>query len=175
MNAGQWRVTYISYILHIVSGRLKTKRKRWVEHVRRMGMQMRSTQHRGRNVSHHSIMKHTDIPQLRVKWIIKNMEQKCNNIANRNQIGNGHHKTNLMLIVFNRWELVKSNHQTGWSRFDLRQRQRISPLTSCVQTVSGAHPASCPMGNGGSFPGDKSRPGRDADHSPPSSAEVVTE
>jgi hypothetical protein len=35
-----------------------------------------------------------------------------------------------------------------------------------------ARPASCPMGTGGSFPGGKARPGRDADHSPPSSAEV---
>jgi hypothetical protein len=40
----------------------------------------------------------------------------------------------------------------------------------CVQTGSGAHPASCKMGTG-----DKARPGRDADHSPPSSAEVVNE
>jgi hypothetical protein len=36
----------------------------------------------------------------------------------------------------------------------------------CVQTGSGAHPASYPMGTGGSFPGGKARPGRDADHSP---------
>jgi hypothetical protein len=36
----------------------------------------------------------------------------------------------------------------------------------CVQTGSGAHPASCPMGTGGPFPGTKARPGRDADHSP---------
>jgi hypothetical protein len=43
----------------------------------------------------------------------------------------------------------------------------------CVQTGSGAHPVSCPMGTGGPFPGGKTRPGRDADHSPPSSAEVV--
>jgi hypothetical protein len=42
-----------------------------------------------------------------------------------------------------------------------------------VQTGSGAHPASCPMGTGGPFPGGKARPGRDADHSPPTSAEVV--
>jgi hypothetical protein len=40
----------------------------------------------------------------------------------------------------------------------------------CVQTGSGAHPASYPMGTGG-----KARPGRDADHSPPSSAEVENE
>jgi hypothetical protein len=40
-----------------------------------------------------------------------------------------------------------------------------------VQNGSGAHPASYPMGIRGSFPGVK-RPGREADHSPPSSAEV---
>jgi hypothetical protein len=45
----------------------------------------------------------------------------------------------------------------------------------CVQTGSGAHPASCPMGTEGPFPGGKERPGRDADHSPLSSAEVVNE
>jgi hypothetical protein len=45
----------------------------------------------------------------------------------------------------------------------------------CVQTGSGTHPASCPMGTGGPFPGGKARPGRDVDHSPPSSAEVVNE
>jgi hypothetical protein len=45
----------------------------------------------------------------------------------------------------------------------------------CVQTGSGAHPASSTMGTGGPFPGGKARPGRDADHSPPSSAEVVNE
>jgi hypothetical protein len=44
--------------------------------------------------------------------------------------------------------------------------------TFCVQTGSGAHPASYTMGTGGSFPGGKALPGRDADHSPPSSAEV---
>jgi hypothetical protein len=45
----------------------------------------------------------------------------------------------------------------------------------CVQTGSGAHPASCIMGTGGPFPGGKVQPGHDADHSPPSSAEVVNE
>jgi hypothetical protein len=39
------------------------------------------------------------------------------------------------------------------------------------QTGSGAHPASCTVGTGGPFPGAKARPERDADHSPPSSAE----
>jgi hypothetical protein len=45
----------------------------------------------------------------------------------------------------------------------------------CVQTGSGAHPASCTMGTAGPFPGGKARPGRDVDHSPPSRAEVMYE
>jgi hypothetical protein len=45
----------------------------------------------------------------------------------------------------------------------------------CVQTGSGAHPASYSMGTEGPFPGVKARPGCDADHSPPSSAEVKNE
>jgi hypothetical protein len=45
----------------------------------------------------------------------------------------------------------------------------------CFQTGSGAHPASCTTGTGDPFPGSKARPGRDADHSPSSSAEVVNE
>jgi hypothetical protein len=45
----------------------------------------------------------------------------------------------------------------------------------CVQTGFGAHPASCTVGTGGPFPGGKARPGRGADHSPPSSVEVENE
>jgi hypothetical protein len=44
-----------------------------------------------------------------------------------------------------------------------------------VQTGSGAHPASCTKDTGGPFSEGKARPGRDADHSHPSSAEVVNE
>jgi hypothetical protein len=44
-------------------------------------------------------------------------------------------------------------------------------LHHCVQTCSGAHPASYPMGTRGSFPVVK-RPGREADYLPPYSAEV---
>jgi hypothetical protein len=40
-----------------------------------------------------------------------------------------------------------------------------------VQTGSGAHSASYPMGTGGFYPGIK-QPGSEADHSPPTSAEV---
>jgi hypothetical protein len=45
----------------------------------------------------------------------------------------------------------------------------------CVQTGSEAHPAFCTMGTGVLSPGVIARRGRDADHSPPSSAEVVNE
>jgi hypothetical protein len=44
-------------------------------------------------------------------------------------------------------------------------------LSHRVQNGSGAHPASYPMGTRGSFPRVK-QPGREADHSPPSSAKV---
>jgi len=43
-----------------------------------------------------------------------------------------------------------------------------------VQTGPGAHPASCKMDTG-SFPRDKLRPERAADHSPHSSAAVMEE
>jgi hypothetical protein len=57
--------------------------------------------------------------------------------------------------------------------FDSRRGLGIFLFTtaSTVQNGSGAHPASYLMGTRGSFPGVK-RPGREADHSPPSIAEV---
>jgi hypothetical protein len=45
----------------------------------------------------------------------------------------------------------------------------------CVQSSSGAHPASYSMGTGGPFPRGKAWLGRDANHSPPSSAKVKYE
>jgi hypothetical protein len=47
-------------------------------------------------------------------------------------------------------------------------RQKDFSSSLCVQT----HPASCPVVTGGPYPGAKAQPGRDADHSLPSSAEV---
>jgi hypothetical protein len=70
--------------------------------------------------------------------------------------------------------IVSGYGLAGRSRFDSRQRQRIFPV-ACVQTGSWAHPYSCTMGTGGPFKGAKARPERDADHSLPSSAEVVNE
>jgi hypothetical protein len=56
--------------------------------------------------------------------------------------------------------------------FDLRQGQEGFFPRLCVETDSGAHPASYTVG---SFPGGKALPGREADHSPLSSAEFMTE
>jgi hypothetical protein len=65
---------------------------------------------------------------------------------------------------------------TGWTT-GVRSPTEAEDFSSslCVQTGSGAHPASCPKGTGGPFPGGKARPERDADHSPPSSAKVKYE
>jgi hypothetical protein len=54
-----------------------------------------------------------------------------------------------------------SSPARGWN-FSLHHR---------FQTGSGDHPASYPMGTRGSFPGVR-RPGREADHSSPFSADV---
>jgi hypothetical protein len=51
----------------------------------------------------------------------------------------------------------------------------LIPCRGSVQTGSGAHPASCPMGTGGPFLGGKAQLGHDTDHLPPSSAEVMNE
>jgi hypothetical protein len=45
----------------------------------------------------------------------------------------------------------------------------------CIQTSSEAHPASCPMSARGLLPRSKAWLGREADHSPPSSAEAENE
>jgi hypothetical protein len=65
---------------------------------------------------------------------------------------------------------------TGWT-IGVRSPREAEDFSSspCVQTSSGAHPASYPVGTGGPFPGVKARSGRDADHSSPSSAEVKNE
>jgi hypothetical protein len=56
------------------------------------------------------------------------------------------------------------------SEFQSRYGKDFSPL-HVIQTSSEAHPASYPMGTGGSFLGVP-QPGREADHSPPTSAEA---
>jgi hypothetical protein len=65
---------------------------------------------------------------------------------------------------------------TDWT-VGFRSPKRAEDFSSnpCVQTGSGAHPASYRMGAEGYFPGGKAQPGRDADHSPPPSVEVKKE
>jgi hypothetical protein len=57
--------------------------------------------------------------------------------------------------------MAQSVQRRAWARFSLLHSEQID---------SGAHPASNSMGIGGSFPGVK-RLGREANHSPPTSAE----
>jgi hypothetical protein len=70
------------------------------------------------------------------------------------------------MVLFLRYDYVKSKG----SEFESRWGQEFS-LLHIVQTGSAVHPTSYPMGTGGSFPGGK-RPGREADHPPPTSVEV---
>jgi len=60
-----------------------------------------------------------------------------------------------------------------WARSGIQVTARAGnfSLHHRVQTGSKFHPASYPVGNRASFPGVK-RPGREADHSPPSSVEL---
>jgi hypothetical protein len=64
---------------------------------------------------------------------------------------------------------------TGRLGFDPRQRQKDFFSSLCIQTGSGAHSDFYPMGTGDPFPGSKAWPRRDADHFPPSNAEVKNE
>jgi hypothetical protein len=63
-------------------------------------------------------------------------------------------------------QCLTTDWTSGQSRFDLQQRQEDFSFSLCVQTVSGVHPASCPLGTEGPFPWGKARPRRDSDHSP---------
>jgi hypothetical protein len=60
-------------------------------------------------------------------------------------------------------------------RFDPRKRERIFPLTSVSRPALGPTHPPVQWGTGGTFPGGKARPGRDAEDSPPSSVEVENE
>jgi hypothetical protein len=98
----------------------------------------------------------------------------------------------LLCVVPDRWKICNGNFCTSepgssvsivsayW--LDDRAIEVPSPAEAkdfssivCVQTGSGAHPASCTMGTGGPFPGAKARPGSDSNHSPPPRAEVENE
>jgi hypothetical protein len=46
-----------------------------------------------------------------------------------------------------------------------KAKEKDFPSNLCVHTSSEVHPAFCPMGTGGPFPGGKALSGRDTDHS----------
>jgi hypothetical protein len=78
--------------------------------------------------------------------------------------------------IGSRGSLVSILADTGWTT-GVRSPTDAEYFSSrlCVHTGFVAHPASCSVGTGGPFPRGKARPGHDADHSPPSSAEVKNE
>jgi hypothetical protein len=76
------------------------------------------------------------------------------------------------------WSRVSSGSivsDYGRSGFDPQQGQRIFPLSSASRPVLGPTQPPVQWVPGVLSPGAKAQPGRDADHSPPSSAEVVNE
>jgi hypothetical protein len=85
----------------------------------------------------------------------------------------------LLLLLFTGWYRPRCRSRgssvstvSGYGLDDraigVRSRAGAQEFSSllCVQTGSGAHPASCTMGTGGPFPGGKARPGRDDDRPP---------
>jgi hypothetical protein len=73
-------------------------------------------------------------------------------------------------------EVAQSVHRSGYRLEDRgsvtsRGDNGIISLRHLVQTVSGTRPVSCPVGTAVNYLVVK-RPGRETDHSPPSSAEV---
>jgi hypothetical protein len=106
-----------------------------------------------------------------------NLETESDSIYSDNEsVSDGHMRG---IYPLNR-ELGQLSQYSVWlragrPRFDPLQRGKDFSSILCIQTGSGAHPASCTMGTGSPFPGAKARPGRDADHSPPSSTEVKNE
>jgi hypothetical protein len=85
-----------------------------------------------------------------------------------------------LLIIIRNWG--SSVSIVSGYRLDDRKIEVQSPAEArdffsnlCVQTGSGAHPASSTIGTVDPFSGGKARPGRDSDHSAPSTAEVVNE
>jgi hypothetical protein len=72
---------------------------------------------------------------------------------------------------------IVSGYRLDYRAIEVRSPARTEQFSSslCDQTGSVAHLSSCTMSTGSPFPEGNARPGREADHSPPSSAEVVNE
>jgi hypothetical protein len=73
---------------------------------------------------------------------------------------------------------VVSGYELDNQEIEVRSSTEARDFSSnlCDQAGSGTHPVSyCTVGAGGHFAEGKAQPGRDADHSPPSTAGVVNE
>jgi hypothetical protein len=89
------------------------------------------------------------------------------------------HRTSILSETVNKYKNVEDNHMQNFgyglddrgSEFRFQAGGGNVSLRHRIQPGSGAQPAPHPMGIGDLSPGVK-RPGREADHSPPSSAEV---
>jgi hypothetical protein len=80
-----------------------------------------------------------------------------------------------MVLIFKRIRLSSVSIVSDYRLDDrglITDRGKEFSSSLCVRTSSGANPASYPMGTGGPLSGAKARPGRDADPSPQSNAEV---
>jgi hypothetical protein len=119
-------------------------------------------------------------------WVLTNADENALNIWERKILrkifgpvqdaGIWRIRTNFMMCISGSSGSIVSDYGLDDRAIEVRSPTGADFSSSlCAQTGSGAHPATYPMGAGGSFPGGKARPGRDADHSPPSSAEVKNE
>jgi hypothetical protein len=79
----------------------------------------------------------------------------------------------IYILIWSRGSSVSIVSECGLDdRDSIRSRGKRFSSSLCVEPGS---ESSCPMVTGVSFPGAKTRPECDADHSPPSSAEVKNE
>jgi hypothetical protein len=103
------------------------------------------------------------------QYEMKQVDQLLNEMKKQGNYLNNNEKEDLTALLF----IAQSVRclTTDWTT-RVRSPAEAKDFSSslCVQISSGAHPAFYPMGTGG-----KTRLGSDADHSPPSSAEVRKE
>jgi hypothetical protein len=110
-------------------------------------------------------------PNILLSTLFSNTLNRCSSLNSTDQVSHPYKTTGRSRVAQSVQCLT-----TDWTDC-VRSPTKAEDFSSnlCFQTGSGAHPVSCTMGTGGSFPGGKGRPGRDADHSPPSSADVKKE
>jgi hypothetical protein len=105
--------------------------------------------------------------------ITKTKRYKCASLGLKE--GGESFVTSLIYFRFRISQATKSRDSSVWTirvlGFDFRRGLASFLFTTASKTALGPHSASCPMGTGALSLRVK-RPGREADHSPPSSAKV---